>query len=43
VQVNQRLKVLGGIEDEARHIPASVSENTKWAAFVNAAEENGAS
>jgi hypothetical protein len=35
--------VLGDIEDVAIYIPASVGENEKWAAIVNAADENGAS
>jgi hypothetical protein len=42
-QLNQLLKVLGDIEDVARHIPASVGESEEWAAIVNAAEENGES
>jgi hypothetical protein len=42
-QLKQFLKVLGDIEDMARHIPASVGECAEWAANVNAAEENGAS
>jgi hypothetical protein len=35
--------VLGDIKDMSRHIPASLGESAEWAAFVNAAEENGAS
>jgi hypothetical protein len=37
-QLKQLLKVLGDIEDMARHNPASVGESVEWAA-----EENGAS
>jgi hypothetical protein len=40
-QLKQLLNVLGDIEDVERHIPASVGENAKWAAIVNAAMENG--
>jgi alanyl-tRNA synthetase len=42
-QLKQLFKVLGDIEDVAEHTPASVWESAKWAAIVNAAEENGAS
>jgi hypothetical protein len=41
--LKQLLKVLGDIEDVARHIPASVGESAVWSAIVNAAEENGSS
>jgi hypothetical protein len=42
-KLKQLLQVLGDIEDMAGHIPASVGNSAKWAAIVNAAEENGAS
>jgi hypothetical protein len=41
-QLKQVLKVLGDIEDVARHIPASVGESAEWAAIVKATEGNGA-
>jgi hypothetical protein len=42
-QQKQLFKLLGGIEDVARHIPASVGESEEWAAIVKAAEENSTS
>jgi hypothetical protein len=42
-QLKQLLKVLGDIEDVARHIPVSIGESEEWAVIINAAEENGAS
>jgi hypothetical protein len=42
-QLKQLLKMLGDIEDVARHIAASVGASAEWSAIVNAAEENGAS
>jgi hypothetical protein len=39
-QLKQLLKVLGDIEDVARHIPASVGESAELTANVNAAKEN---
>jgi hypothetical protein len=42
-QLKQLLKVLGDIENVARHIPASEEEIAEWATIVHAAEENGAS
>jgi hypothetical protein len=42
-QLKQLLKMLGDIEDMARHIPSSVGESGEWAIIVNAAEENRAS
>jgi hypothetical protein len=42
-QLKRLLKVLGDIENMARHIPVSIGESVEWAVIVNAAEENGAS
>jgi hypothetical protein len=41
-QLKQLLKVLGDIDDVARHTPASIGESAEWASIVNAAEENRA-
>jgi hypothetical protein len=40
-QLKQLLKLLGVIENVARHTPASVGESAEWASIVYAAEGNG--